>query len=433
MPEQIDETTDATFDAEVLQSALPVLLHFWAPWSDTCKEVTPVLSWVAEQYEGRLRVMKYNIADAEDGRGRFEVRAVPTLMALRDGVEVARCTGFSTPALRSVLDAALAREPAAATPARRSFGGDAGRKARCLVRLAHAIDSGLLARPARACRSTGGSHLPSKHAVPVPKVDYSTELGVPAALAVLHDHFFEMSPADGSDTRFALAWVDAIPVGADLSGVPDAFVRWLLHDPTGGLVRLVPSHGPLRKLWEQVIEYDRQRSVGTLPAAGDWRSLEARCSELQETFDHEKNNLEWLVCYALESAISALNRADGPALVELSGALMELRRSELEATWWTKAECALIAGQQAAAFERIARLGPAPEPGDDAREAFTKEVLAIINSLQSDFRIAHPEIAQRTTRLNERAAEMRTAQKDYLLDLLRSAHPAEDQCIPCRH
>lgn len=425
MSEPIVETTNATFDADVLQSATPVLLHFWAPWSDTCKEVEPVLEWVTEQYRGRLRVMKYNIADTEVGCARFEVRAVPTLMALRNGVEVARCTGFSTPALRSVIAAALGRKPAGATSARGGFGGDASRKARCLVRLAKAIDDGLLARPERTHASKGPGHLPSRHAVPVPGANHSTELGVPAALGVLHDHFFEISPADGSDTRFALAWVDAIPVGADLTGMPAAYAQWLLHDPTWGLGRLVPSHGPLRVLWEEVIEHHRQCSVAATPADEGWRLLEARCSDLQDTFDHETNNLEWLICHALESAIFALARTDGYELVDLSGALVELRRSELEVNWWTRAECALIAGQQAAASDGMARHGPMPEVDGNAREVAMKQVVMLINSLQSDFRIAHPEIALRAAKLTERAGEMRIAQKQCLLDLLRGAPPAE--------
>ena len=93
MSEHIHYVTDANFDAEVLQSATPVLVDYWAEWCGPCKMIAPVLEDMAKEYAGRLTVAKLDI-DANPGiTSQFGIRGIPTLIAFRNGREVARQSG----------------------------------------------------------------------------------------------------------------------------------------------------------------------------------------------------------------------------------------------------------------------------------------------------------------------------------------------------
>jgi thioredoxin 1 len=87
------DVTDATFEKEVLQSDLPVLVDFWAEWCAPCRTLAPVIKDLAKSYEGRLRVAKLDV-DASPGiPARFQIRAMPTLLFFRAGQVVDSIVG----------------------------------------------------------------------------------------------------------------------------------------------------------------------------------------------------------------------------------------------------------------------------------------------------------------------------------------------------
>lgn len=85
---------DGSFDTVVKNSALPVLVDFWAPWCGPCRMLTPVLEKVASSYDGELVVAKVNSDEAPGVSARFGIRAIPTMLLMRNGKEIARQAGF---------------------------------------------------------------------------------------------------------------------------------------------------------------------------------------------------------------------------------------------------------------------------------------------------------------------------------------------------
>lgn len=85
--------TDATFADEVERSPVPVLLDLWAGWCAPCKMLEPVIEQLAAEMRGRVRVAKLNVDENPATASRFEVRSLPTLLALKGGREVDRIVG----------------------------------------------------------------------------------------------------------------------------------------------------------------------------------------------------------------------------------------------------------------------------------------------------------------------------------------------------
>jgi thioredoxin 1 len=91
--ENIKNVGDADFDSEVLKSSEPVLVDFWAEWCGPCKAIGPIVDQVAQEFAGRVKVVKLNIDHNPGTPRQYAVRGIPTLMLFKDGKVAATQVG----------------------------------------------------------------------------------------------------------------------------------------------------------------------------------------------------------------------------------------------------------------------------------------------------------------------------------------------------
>ncbi len=88
------EVNDNSFDAEILQAEMPVLVDFWAPWCGPCKAIAPVVQELAETFGDKIKFAKCNVDDNPVTPGKYGIRAIPTLILFKGGDVVDQITGM---------------------------------------------------------------------------------------------------------------------------------------------------------------------------------------------------------------------------------------------------------------------------------------------------------------------------------------------------
>ena len=102
------EVNDNDFQKEILDSDIPVLVDFWAPWCGPCRMVAPVLEELSGEYAGRVKICKVNVDQAPQSAGKYGIRAIPTLMIFKGGEMVEQIVGVQPrEAIAAKLDAVL--------------------------------------------------------------------------------------------------------------------------------------------------------------------------------------------------------------------------------------------------------------------------------------------------------------------------------------
>lgn len=104
MAGNVAEFTDSNFENEVLNSAQPVLVDFWAPWCGPCRMIAPMVEELAGEYRGAVKIGKLNIDDSPEAAQQYGVSSIPTLMVFKGGEVVDRFVGVQA---KSKLQAAL--------------------------------------------------------------------------------------------------------------------------------------------------------------------------------------------------------------------------------------------------------------------------------------------------------------------------------------
>jgi len=108
MSKSISHLTDETFEEEVIQSNIPVLVDYWAEWCGPCKMIAPILDSLTDEYSGKLKIAKLNIDDNQQTPQKYGVRGIPTLMIFKNGnVEATKVGALSKSQLTAFIDSNL--------------------------------------------------------------------------------------------------------------------------------------------------------------------------------------------------------------------------------------------------------------------------------------------------------------------------------------
>jgi thioredoxin 1 len=93
MAGNVSEVSDGSFDADVIKAGVPVLVDFWAPWCGPCKSIAPVLEELANEYSGKIKVVKLNVDDNPQTPTHYNVRGIPNLVFFKAGAVVEQIVG----------------------------------------------------------------------------------------------------------------------------------------------------------------------------------------------------------------------------------------------------------------------------------------------------------------------------------------------------
>jgi len=90
---ELADVTDATFQADVIDSDTPVIVDFWAEWCAPCRQIAPIVKQLADEYGDRVKIVKMNIDESPQTPGQYGIRSIPTVLAFQNGEVVEQLMG----------------------------------------------------------------------------------------------------------------------------------------------------------------------------------------------------------------------------------------------------------------------------------------------------------------------------------------------------
>lgn len=105
MSQYIHTVTDASFEADVINAEMPTLVDFWAEWCGPCKMIAPILSEVAGEYVGKVKIAKLNVDENTSAPAKYGIRGIPTLLLFKNGqVQATKVGALTKSQLTAFLD-----------------------------------------------------------------------------------------------------------------------------------------------------------------------------------------------------------------------------------------------------------------------------------------------------------------------------------------
>ncbi|MDN7424983.1 thioredoxin [Burkholderia sp. AU45388] len=255
-----------TIEADVINNPLPVLVDFWAPWCGPCKALAPTLSKLSEQFQDNVAFVKIDVDENAGVRERFGVRGIPTLILLRGGKELGRVVGNrSATQLAGFIDNHLGSVtplPTVIAVVPNAFGGNAQLKAERLAALGAWLDRKRAAPSEAMWDGEIGSAI--QFVCNTADVDdCARTLGIPANVLAVVESLSSYRSTHLNGAEFVAHWLDAVPVGANLSRLPQMLVTDLLSG--GEMTELIGGDPTLLSIRDRLTaQHDPARAEGPL-------------------------------------------------------------------------------------------------------------------------------------------------------------------------